>query len=201
MTPRLYQNCAVRSQKYKLVSKHGITKERFAREPALKPDFELYDMESDPGEKNDISRKHPDIARQMKHAYEKWLEDMRQTRGYEPGLILIGSEHENPVHLCRYQDSHYIDGSPRGWPVKILHAGKYEVSIHRSGYIGKGSLHLKIGEYTESHGLEHGTNKAVFELPEMTGLLDIWFEIDGSERKVFIKNHTLGDVQLRRLVR
>jgi len=199
MTPRHYQNCAVRSQKYKLVSKHSTTKERFAREPSLKPDFELYDMESDPGERSDVSLKHPDIARQMEKAYKAWLDDMRHTRGYEPGLILIGSEHENPVHLCRYQDSHYIDGSPQGWPVKIIHAGSFEVSINRSGHIGKGSLHVKIGNYSEHHGLEHGTNRAVFELPEATGILDIWFEEEGKGRTPFKKNHTIGDVTLRRI--
>jgi hypothetical protein len=88
---------------------------------------------------------------------------------------------------------------PQGWPVKIIHAGKYEVSINRSGYIRKGKLFLKINNYNESHDLEHGVNKAVFTLPETTGLLDIWFEEKGNERIIFKKNHTIGDVDLRRL--
>ena len=199
MIPQRYQNCAVRSQKHKLVSKHGITKERKTGLPSLKPEFELYDMENDPEEKDDISTKNPEIVRRMRESYETWFNEMNQARDFEPGLILIGSEHENPIHLCRYQDSHYIDSAPKGWPVKITHAGKYEVAINRSGYIAKGSISLKINDYFESHDLEHGTNKAVFNLPKATGLLDIWFTEKGKPRRIFTKNHTIGDVELRKL--
>jgi len=199
MIPQRYQNSAVRSQKYKLVSKHGTTKERNTGLPPLKPEFELYDIENDPGEKDNIAQTNPKIVNRMRGVYESWLIEMRQTREFEPGWILIGSNHENPMHLCRYQDSHYTDGTPKGWPVKIVQAGKYQVSINRTGYIGKGSLFLKLNNYKESHDLEHGTNKAVFTLPETTGLLDIWFEEKGKERIIFKKNHTIGDVELRRL--
>jgi arylsulfatase A-like enzyme len=199
MIPQRYQNCAVRSQKYKLVSIHGTTKERNIGLPPLKPDFELYDIENDPGEKDNIAKANPEIVDRMRVVYETWFGEMQQTREFKPGWILIGSEHENPMHLCRYQDSHYTNGTPMGWPVKIIQAGKYEVAINRSGYIGKGRLSLKINEYFESHDLEHGTNKAVFELPKMTGLLDIWFEEKGKQKKIFKKNHTIGDVELRKL--
>jgi arylsulfatase A-like enzyme len=199
MIPQRYQNCAVRSQKYKMVSKHGKTKERDTGLPLLKPEFELYDIENDPGEKDDIALKNSKIVDRMQGIYETWFNEMRQSREFEPGWILIGSEHENPMHLCRYQDSHYTDGMPQGWPVKIIHAGKYEIAVNRSGYIKKGRLSLKINDYFESHDLEHGTNKSVFELPKTTGLLDIWFEEKGEKRIIFKKNHTIGDVELRRL--
>jgi len=199
MIPQRYQNSAVRSQKYKLVSKHGMTIERNSELPPLNPEFELYDIENDPGEKDDISTKNPEIVGRMQGIYETWHNEMRETREFEPGWILIGSNHENPIHLCRYQDSHYTDGMPQGWPVKIIQSGKYEVAIKRSGHIRKGKLFLKINNYNESHDLEHGINKAVFTLPETTGLLDIWFEEKGKERIIFKKNHTIGDVELRRL--
>jgi arylsulfatase A-like enzyme len=199
MIPQRYQNCAVRSQKYKLVSKHGTTKEMKSGLPALNSEFELYHIENDPGEKNNVAQWNPTIVKKMQNAYENWFNEMQQTRGFEPGWILIGSEHENPMHLCRYQDSHYTDATPKGWPVKIVQAGKYEIAINRTGYIGKGKLSLKINEYFESHDLEHGTNKAVFELPKTMGLLDIWFEEKGKPRRIFRKNHTLGDVEIRKL--
>jgi arylsulfatase A-like enzyme len=199
MIPRLYQNCAVRSPRYKLVSKHGIVQELSVNLPALKPDFELYDMEKDPGEKTNIARQNPQIVGPMREVYEKWYREMQETREFEPGWIHIGSEQENLVHLCRYQDSHYVDGIPRGWPVKIVKSGSYEVSVNRCGYIGKGRLFLKINDYTESHNLEKGTNSAVFDLPQSSGLLKVWFELEGQKRILFKKNHTIGDVQLRRL--
>ena len=199
MIPQQYQNCAVRSQKYKLISKHGTPKERNTGLPPLKPEFELYDIENDPGEEDNIATVKPQIVAKMRTAYDAWYENMNQTRGFAPGIIRIGSKYENPVHLCRYQDSHYTNGTPQGWPVKIIQAGKYEIAINRSGYIGKGRLSLKINNYNESHDLEHGINKAVFTLPETTGLLDIWFAEKGKKRIIFKKNNTIGDVELRRL--
>jgi hypothetical protein len=199
MIPRLYQNCAVRSSRYKLVSKHGIAQELSINLPVLKPDFELYDMQNDPGENINIAQENPRIVGPMREVYETWYREMQETREFEPGWIHIGSKQENPVHLCRYQDSHYVDGIPQGWPVKIVNGGTYEVSINRYGYIRKGRLFVKINDYTESHVLEKGTNSARFDLPPTTGLLDIWFEIEGQERILFKKNHTIGDVQLRRL--
>jgi arylsulfatase A-like enzyme len=199
MVPQRYQNCAVRSQKYKLVSQYSKTQERYTGLPSLKPAFELYDIENDPSENDNIAQTNPDIMNEMRRVYDTWFNEMRRTREFEPGWILIGSDHENPMHLCRYQDSHYTNGTPQGWPVKIIQAGKYEVAINRSGYIGKGRLSLKINDYFESHDLEHGTNKAVFDLPNTSGLLDIWFEEQGIPRKTFRKNHTIGDVELRKI--
>jgi arylsulfatase A-like enzyme len=198
MTPRQYQNCAVRSQKYKLVSVHGMTQEPKSVLPLLEPRFELYDLENDPGEKENIAGVKMQIVEKMRRAYDAWFEDMRQTRGFKPGVIIIGSEHENPVHLCRYQDSHYVDGIPTGWPVRIVE-GKYKVSINRCGYIGNGRIYVKINDYFESHALEHGTNMAIFNLPKATGFLDIWFEEKGKGRILFKKNNTIGDVELKRL--
>jgi hypothetical protein len=167
--------------------------------PELKPEFELYDMKNDPGEKTNIAEQNPDVVKKMQGVYEAWYREMKSIREFEPGWILIGSEYENPVHLCRYQDAHYVNGIPQGWPVKISNSGPYEVSINRCGYIGKGRLYIKINDYTESHDLEKGTNRAIFNLPQSSGLLDIWFELEGQDRILFKKNHTIGDVQLRRL--
>lgn len=199
MRPQIYQNCAVRTQRYKLVSKHGSTAERQSGSPPLKPVFELYDVETDPGENHNIARSNPELVARMKADYENWFATMHKTRDFAPGVIVIGSKQENPSYLCRYQDSHYTDGAPRGWPVQIVQAGQYEVSINRSGYMGKGKLSLKIDTYFESHDLEQGANKAVFSMPETTGVLDIWFEEKGMERRIFTKNHTIGDVELRKL--
>ncbi len=199
MTPRRYQNCAVRSQKYKLVSVNSMVEELNPAQLPLEPKFELYDIENDPGEKINIAAEKPQIIEKMRKAYDAWFESMRKTRDFRPGVIYIGTKYENPVHLCRYQDSHYVGGIPQGWPVRIVEAGKYEVAINRCGHVDKGRLFLKINDYTESHVLEHGTNTAIFNLPKTTGLLDIWFEEKGKKRVLFVKNNTIGDVDIRRL--
>ena len=103
---------------------------------------ELYDIATDPGQKTDLSAKHPDVVAKMRRHYEGWWDSV------EPGLkdfcpISIGSKAQNPVLLTSsdweevYADNprHVSEaaGGPRGgpWNVMIESAGEYEVSLSR----------------------------------------------------------------------
>lgn len=55
-----YKNFAVRNEKWRLVGK-----------------TELYDIENDPGEQTNVIEQHPDIAKNMLSAYEKWWDEVR----------------------------------------------------------------------------------------------------------------------------
>jgi arylsulfatase A-like enzyme len=199
MIPRLYQNCSARSQRYKLVSVYGSSAEIDPDSPQLKPEFELYDMSIDPDEKNNIAGKHPDILQKMIKGYEVWFKEMEESRRFEPGLIHIGSPQANPIRLCRYQDSSYINGIPLGWPVKIEKSGLYEISINRIGYNGDAQLFLVFDNFSANTRLFAGENKATFKIPAGEGLLKIWFEEIGKDKIVFTANHTIGDVDIRLL--
>jgi arylsulfatase A-like enzyme len=52
-------NRAVRQGRWKLVSRHP-------------GNWELYDMEADRTETNDVAARHPDRVREMAALYEKW---------------------------------------------------------------------------------------------------------------------------------
>ncbi len=52
-------NCAIREGKWKLVKQHGM-------------DWELFDMETDRSETNDLSIHHPDIVSELRQKYESW---------------------------------------------------------------------------------------------------------------------------------
>jgi arylsulfatase A-like enzyme len=59
---------------------------------------ELYDIQADPGQKNDVAADHPDILGKMRDHYQAWW------AGVEPGLTefetsTLGSDHENPTRL------------------------------------------------------------------------------------------------------
>jgi len=54
-----YSRCAVRSQRFRLVNK-----------------TELYDIETDPGEKTNAIDEFPDVAARMREAYDKWWHDL-----------------------------------------------------------------------------------------------------------------------------
>lgn len=49
------KNCAVRSQRWRFVNNK-----------------ELYDISSDPYEKNDVAAQHPEVVKKMRKAYDKW---------------------------------------------------------------------------------------------------------------------------------
>jgi arylsulfatase len=63
-----YTQCSIRDHRWMLV--HGQGKKA-----------ELFDLETDPGEKNDVSAKHADIVKRLTAAYDQWWEQML------PGLV------------------------------------------------------------------------------------------------------------------
>jgi hypothetical protein len=40
------------------------------------PQYELYDIASDPGEWKDIASDHPKIVKKMQKAYDEWFSDV-----------------------------------------------------------------------------------------------------------------------------
>lgn len=54
-----YRGCAVRNTRFKLVN-----------------NTELYDMQNDPGEKQNVIREHQEVAGELQAAYEKWWTDV-----------------------------------------------------------------------------------------------------------------------------
>jgi arylsulfatase A-like enzyme len=103
---------------------------------------ELYDLRTDPGQRNDVAAKRPEILARMRDSYEGWWSRV------EPGLkdfcpVSLGTKYENPVLLCSadweevYADNpgHVSDvvGGPRGapWNVAVETAGVYEISLSR----------------------------------------------------------------------
>jgi arylsulfatase len=103
---------------------------------------ELYDIQADPGQKNDVAAANADIAARMREHYEKWWASVEAgTKEFQP--ISIGSEKENPVELsCSDWQDIYCDnlnhvsnavGGPRGgpWRIYVERDGNYEVSLSR----------------------------------------------------------------------
>lgn len=95
--PRLFTNCAIRSQRYRLVMSAGAGKDVYAT-PVLANESQLFDIEKDPSERHDISSTRPEIVKQLRADYEAWFHDV--TRGLSPVVrIVIGSSRENPLTL------------------------------------------------------------------------------------------------------
>jgi arylsulfatase A-like enzyme len=107
--PEAFRNSAVRAGKWKLVNGE-----------------ELYNLDIDPFEQNDMARFWPQHVRRLRAEYERWFEDVSKD-GYDPPRIWLGSDLENPVLLTR-QDWR---GPQAQWTTRAL--GHYEVEVKRAG--------------------------------------------------------------------
>lgn len=163
--PELYNNCAVKSQRYKLVNGK-----------------ELYDLEKDLGEQTDVAAYHPVTVSRMRRAYEDWYHSV-SSRGYDPPLILLGTAHENPTILTR-QDwrGPNAEWSPEGighWEVKVTNHGPYEVKLEFDPVPSASEVHLKLGSVEMSAPIAQGTVSHTFDgIKPATGptRLEAWVE-------------------------
>jgi len=60
--PEKYSKCSVRNTQYLLVSEGKGNQKK----------WELFDLKADPGEKNDVAARHPDVVKTLDEAYDKW---------------------------------------------------------------------------------------------------------------------------------
>jgi arylsulfatase A-like enzyme len=155
--PVRYHNFMTRNQRWKLLHNSGFGKETFTGQPK----FELYDMQADPLEMQDLSVLRPDQLAIMKQAYDAWFDDVGHTRpdNYAPPRIHVGTPHENPVVLTR-QDWRHIQGRPWAgnsnglWKLYVASAVEYTVRLRLKDNTRKGTSTLKIGEqkWTQPYG-------------------------------------------------
>lgn len=96
---------------------------------------ELYDIQADPGQANDVAARHPDVVAQLRRAYETWWEHINDRfDGYCE--IVLGSDRENPSRLTSH-DWH-TDNGPVPWNQQAVLAGLkangfWAVHLERAG--------------------------------------------------------------------
>ncbi len=133
--PTKYRNCAARSQRYKLVQP-GFGVPVDMQKPYAPDNFELYDIQNDPYESNNIAKENQKIVRKMCRDYEAWFDDVSNERGFNPAAIIVGSRHQNPVTLTRQEwfgpRAGWSDDSLGHWKINIKKAGQYNVLVRTS---------------------------------------------------------------------
>jgi arylsulfatase/arylsulfatase A len=149
--PVRYHNFAIRNQRWKLLHASGFGAEDFQGQP----EYELFDMENDPLEMNDLAAEKPEVVSELMTAYDRWFDDVSSTRpdNYEPPRIYIGTEYENPTVLTR-QDWRHTKGTPweknsNGfWLLFAPEAGIYDFTVHIRNHESDGTLVLDIGGHS-----------------------------------------------------
>ena len=91
---------AVRTQRYRLVReiKGPAGGSRATNRDEQATPWQLYDMQVDPGEKQNIAADHPNIVAELGRMYERWIDDI-MSEGLERFPIPVGYDEENPLEI------------------------------------------------------------------------------------------------------
>jgi len=102
---------------------------------------ELYDIQADPSQKNDIADANPAVVEKLRRSYEDWWADL--SKGFDDYCeISLGSDKQNPTRLMSH-DWHspnpaWSQGAVRSgskangfWAVEVERDGTYEFALRR----------------------------------------------------------------------
>ncbi len=113
---------------------------------------ELYNTLSDPGQKNDVSKEHPEVVSEMKAFYDTWWADIQKDIRYAE--IPLGHKEANPV-MITVHDIHTSENIPWNqiqvregenfpegyYSIKVIEDGNYRFKLYR--YPPESNLLLK----------------------------------------------------------
>lgn len=159
---------AVRTQRHRLVREikgpAGGSKAKANDSSATA--WQLYDMQTDPGQEKDIAAEHPDLVKELAAKYDEWFADISRD-GLQRFPIPVGHAEQNPVELHApqaYADAplHFANGPgfANDWltdwtdvkakivfDLEIVTAGEYEIELSY-GAPAKTMLRISLGAQT-----------------------------------------------------
>ncbi|MGC6431336.1 MAG: arylsulfatase [Jejuia sp.] len=104
---------------------------------------ELYNLETDRGQKNDLAKEHPERVEEMRGFYEDWWKRV-SVQFDEEVYFKIGASEENPITLTCHDvhiaegkytwNQRYIRSGVKGtgyWSIDVKEEGDYAVSLRR----------------------------------------------------------------------
>ena len=180
--PERYQNIALLKGKHKLVGHTSYD--------AGIDEFQLYDLEQDPWELNNIVGAHQALALELKQEMDGNLDELiASPHLLYPQRILIGNENENPVYLNRNDAT----GDRSIWTQEDVY-GKWLVSIEKGTYDvefvfvkpvpGNGTLFLETGTVISRKSFSRETAESLLmenvSLPSMDADLVPFYLAKGS---------------------
>ncbi len=160
---------------------------------------ELFDIQTDPGQKNDIADQHPEVVAALRQEYEAWWEDVSPDFHLYDQTI-IGSEHENPTPLYSH-DAHSV-GRRKVFVIDVARDGRYAFRLFRwpqeaQKTIGENAAgeqnfpvrlaHLTIGNLEQTSPVAADDRFVEFSVPLKSGTtcLQAWFQDDTAENLIF----------------
>jgi arylsulfatase A len=186
--PFQYVHFAVRGQRYKLVSPHNDPHNyRFPpdaqEKKRLLDSLELYDIQKDPSELNNLARQNPEIVAQMLADYEDWFEDVTRDRDYYiPERTEIGTPHQKKVILSQFDWRGSLENGGIGhWYLKSNDMKTYKITLHFDKTSKAGTARIRYDGKHFDKMINSGTTKIVFksvELPAAEGRFEAFLKLD-----------------------
>mgnify|MGYP003645106720 CR=1 FL=1 len=120
--PELYENIAIQKGPYKLVGNIGYD--------AAPKDFELFHLENDPYELDNMVASHPEKAKELKRAMDQMVDELTNSPNLmKDHMPIIGTKYENPLILNRNDAS----GQRGIWTQEDIY-GYWNVEILEGNY-------------------------------------------------------------------
>jgi len=173
--PVRFHNFMIRDNRWKLLNASGFGQEQLDGAPQ----FELYDLQTDTLDMNNVSVSQPDVINRLKKDYEAWFTDVGSTRpdNYAPPTIHVGTPHENPTVLTR-QDWRHTRGKPwqrdsvGHWLLHVANAGTYNIHCRFAADKAAGQAILTVNDARHQVPVRAGNGECVFQaVPLSTGPL------------------------------
>ena len=161
---------------------------------------ELYDIQSDPSQRNNIASQNPEIVKNLRSAYQSFWQ--RVSPGLKPVAIDIGDLTENPAILCS-QDWRPKTGNPpwnfssikkipkvtHPWLVNVLKAGKYRFTLRQwpkeaDKIIVGVRAGIKIAGFEKESVIKDDSKEINFTLTLPSGITELWTYIYNQQGKV-----------------
>lgn len=162
---------AVRTQRHRLVReiKGPAGGSKAKANDASAPPWQLYDMESDPGQTKDIAAEQPELVKELSARYDAWFADI-SSEGLQRFPLPVGHAEQNPVELHAPQAyfdrplhfasgpgfandwlTNWTEGKAKVWfEIHVTTAGEYDVELAYacSAEDAGSKLRVSIGDQT-----------------------------------------------------
>lgn len=171
---------------------HKLVATTVGKPPSLQ--FELFNLNVDPGEAHNLAPEFPGQVRALKAEFTRWYAEVTAGQDFQQPPIQVGRDDENPVLLdlnyrnaaknklkisSRHFNRNTIDnwnenGDSISWPLEVVRAGRYVVTLsygcHRRDAGSK--LLVRVGDSQLQHTTQPTPGRNVYRRFDV-GTLDL----------------------------
>ncbi|MBX2875115.1 MAG: hypothetical protein KTR30_23530, partial [Saprospiraceae bacterium] len=185
-TPIKYHHFAAIGQTYKLVHPTGFGKNEM---PEGVP-YELYNLEVDPGESEDLAASHPEEKDRLMKAYEAWFDAVSSTRpdNYAKPSIVVGTGEETQTALTPQDWTKRAGGgwgNSGSWKLEVAEAADFDIEVVLPEFLPDAEVKLELGEQTLTQTFAKEEARVKFENVSLSpGELNLLGSVSTSEGAV-----------------